>query len=179
MAAEENLDEPVERKGRGKLLFFVVLPLIFILLMGGGYLGAAYFMQLPPFEEPGPTPEEIAAQKVAEAQAQAELTREIFIKFPSNFTFNMTYNNRQHSAQVDLVLVVDGTENEKIAKKHLALLSSTALAILADESYNGLLLPTGRERLKLKLLDGLRNKMTEVAKAPIIEQVLYTDFVMQ
>lgn len=177
--AADNLDEPVERKRSGKILFLVVLPLLAILILGGGYTGAAYFLKLPPFEEPGPTPEEIAAQKVAEAAAQAELTRELFIRFPEHFTFNMTYNNRQHSAQVDMVLVVDGPDNEAIAKKHLALLSSTALSILSEESYNGLLLPTGRERLKLKLLDGLRNKMTEVAKAPIIEQVLYTDFVMQ
>ena len=40
-------------------------------------------------------------------------------------------------------------------------------------------MPSGRQRLKRELLDATRAKMTEVAKAPVINQILFTNFVLQ
>ena len=75
--------------------------------------------------------------------------------------------------------MVSGADNEKLTKKHLDLLSSTALQILSDQPYEELLQPTGREQLRLRLVDALRGRLTEVAKTPAIEQVLFSAFVLQ
>ena len=165
---------------RGKRLVRLVLVTILLLcILAGGYVGAAYFMKLPPFEPKGPTPEEIAAQQAAKKAAEAERTRDIYISFDQPFTFNLDFGGRAHTAQIEVVPVVAGPANEKLAEKHLALLNSTTLGVLSKQSYNGLLMPSGRERLKIELLDALRGKMSEVAGAPVIEQVLITGFVMQ
>ncbi len=166
------------RRGK-RLLRIVLITILLFCILVGGYVGAAYFMKLPPFEPKGPTPEEIAAQQAAKKAAEAERTRDIYISFDQPFTFNLDYGGRAHTAQIETVLVVSGPQNEKLAKKHLALLNSTTLGILSKQSYNGLLMPSGRERLKIELLDALRGKMSEVAGAPVIEQVLVTGFVMQ
>lgn len=178
-AKNTSADDEVAVPKRGHKLLLVILVFLGLVVLAGGYTGAAWFMQWPPFEPKAPSVEEIAAAKAAEAAREAERHRDLYVKFDAPFTFNLNYNKRPHSAQVDLVLVVSGSDNEALAKKHIDLLSSTALQVLSDQAYEELLQPTGREQLRLRLLDTLRGKMTEVAKAPVIEQVLYTDFVMQ
>ncbi|MCI6939245.1 MAG: flagellar basal body-associated FliL family protein, partial [Succinatimonas hippei] len=69
--------------------------------------------------------------------------------------------------------------NEALAKKHLVLLNSVVFDKLSAQTYESLLLPTGRNRLKRELLDAVRARMTEVAKAPVVEQILFTSFVLQ
>lgn len=178
-AKKQSVDDDVTVPKRGHKLLLMVLVFVGMILLAGGYTGAAWFLQWPPFEPQGPSVEEIAAAKAAEAEREAERNRDLYVKFNSPFTFNLSYNKRQHSAQVELVLVVSGAENEELAKKHLDLLSSTALQVLSAQSYQDLLQPTGREKLRLRLLDTLRGRMTEIAKNPVIEHVLFSDFVMQ
>jgi flagellar FliL protein len=172
-------DELAPPKRGKRLLRLVIVTILLFCLLAGGYMAAAYFVKLPPFEPKGPTPEEIAAQQAAKRAHEAERTRDIYISFDQPFTFNLSYAGRAHAAQLDAVLVVSGPDNEKLAKKHLALLNSTTLGVLSKQSYNTLLMPSGRERLKIELLDALRGKMSEVAGSPVVEQVLVTGFVMQ
>ncbi len=180
MAKKADSDDELSTPKRGKkLVVMIMLLLALMVLAGGGYMGAACFMKLPPFEPSGPTPEELAAQQAAAEAAEAAKTRDMYVKFDQPFTFNLSYRDRAHTAQVDVVLVVSGPDNEALAKKHRELLSSTILNKLSAENYAALLMPSGRERLKIELLDALRGKMSEVARAPVVEKVLFTAFVMQ
>ena len=180
-SAEKKSDEDGEIKvpRRSKKLLLILAVFLLMILGAGGYTGAAYYFNWPPFEVPEPSVEELAAQKAAQEAKEAEMNRELYVKFNAPFAFNLLYSGRPHSASADLVLVVSGTKNEELAKKHLDLLSSTALTVLSEQSYEELLSPSGRERLRMKLLDTLRSKMTEIAKTPVVDQVLYSDFVMQ
>lgn len=78
-----------------------------------------------------------------------------------------------------MVLVVQGEENEALAKKHLTLIDSVIFDKLSAQTYEGLLLPSGRQRLKRELLDAARAKMSEIAKAPVVDKILFTSFVLQ
>jgi len=174
--AGENLDDAPKKKSK---LFLIILILLVLILGAGGYFGAAYFLQLPPFEAPGPTPEEIAAQKAAEEKEKMLLQRDIYVPCEGTFTFNIKSDRRIHTGQVQVVLVVTGEENEAVAKKHMTLLNSVIFEKLSAQSYEALLLPSGRQRLKRELLDAVRAKMSELNKSPVIEQVLFTSFVLQ
>ncbi|MGN0894313.1 MAG: flagellar basal body-associated FliL family protein [Succinivibrio sp.] len=172
---DNELDQP---KGKGKLLLLVAV--ILLLLLGtGGYFGAAYFMNLPPFGPVGPTPEEIASKKAEEEKAAKLLQREIYVKCSQTFTYTIKSERRIHTGQIDVVLVVQGEENEALATKHLTLIESVIFDRLSAQTYEGLLLPSGRQMLKRTLLDATRAKMTEVAKAPVIDRILFTNFVLQ
>jgi len=61
----------------------------------------------------------------------------------------------------------------------MTLLNSVIFEKLSAQSYEALLLPSGRQRLKRELLDAVRAKMSELNKSPVIEQVLFTSFVLQ
>ncbi len=178
--AEKKKDDELDSPKRGKKLFILIVAALLLLILGvSGYFGAAYFLQLPPFEPPGPTAEEIAAQKAEEEKSQKLLQREIYVKCSEKFSFNIKSERRLHTGQVDVVLVVQGEENEALAKKHLTLIDSVIFDKLSAQTYEGLLLPSGRQRLKRELLDATRAKMSEIAKAPVVDKILFTSFVLQ
>ena len=102
-----------------------------------------------------------------------------YIPFEQTFTFTIKSERRLHTGQIQVVLSVIGEQNEELAKKHLPLLNSVVFDKLSSQTYESLLMPSGRQRLKRELLDATRAKMTEVAKAPVINQILFTNFVLQ
>ena len=122
----------------------------------------------------------MAAKLAQEEAEEAAKTKDMYVKFDKPFVFNMHSNTkRPHTGQVEIVLVVSGSDNESTAKSHLTLLNSLFFQTLSEQNYDELLKPSGRQRLKRVLLDLARAKMSEVAKAPLIEQVLFTSFVVQ
>lgn len=176
---EAGGDDP-ETPKKGKKLLIILLIVLVLVLGAGGYFGAAFFLNLWPFEVKGPTPEEIAAKMAQEEAEEAAKTKDMYVKFDKPFVFNMAGSSRRpHTGQIEIVLVVSGAENESAVKTHLTLLNSAFFQILAEQSYEELLKPSGRQRLKRVLLDLSRAKMSEVAKAPLVEQVLFTGFVIQ
>jgi|SRR5574344_493982 flagellar protein FliL len=178
--ADNNVDneEMGAPKKKGKLLFIVAV-LLLLILGTGGYFGAAYFMHLPPFSPPGPTPEEIAAQKASEEKERQLLQREIYVPFENTFTYTIKSDRRIHTGQVQVVLAVVGEENEALARKHLTLMNSVIFEKLSAQTYEALLMPSGRQRLKRELLDSVRAKMSEITKNPVVDQILFTSFVLQ
>lgn len=180
MADEKNVDDNIEATPGKKGKLFLILASVVLLILGVGiYVAIAYFMQLPPFEPLGPSAEEIAATKVKEEQEQKLLQKEIYIPFEQTFTFTIKSERRLHTGQIQVVLSVIGEQNEALARQHLPLLNSVVFEKLSAQSYESLLLPSGRQRLKRELLDATRAKMTEVAKAPVINHILFTGFVLQ
>lgn len=178
MAANEKDDNLEEAKPSKKKKFLMLILLVLLLLgisAGGLFVYEKFFND----KNEGPTPEEIAAKKAKEELEQRLLQKEIYVPLGAPFTYTVKGERRTHNGQLELVLVVIGEENEALAKKHLVLLNSVVFDKLSAQTYESLLLPTGRNRLKRELLDAVRARMTEVAKAPVVEQVLFTSFVLQ
>ena len=175
----KNDADDLEAPKKGGKLFLIIIGIVLLLVGSGGYLGAAYFMHLPPFEPSGPNPEEIAARKAAAEKEQRLMQRDIYVPFSQPFTFSIKSDRRSHAGQVEIVLVVVGDANDELARKHLTLISSVIFDRLSTQSYEVLLKPSGRQRLKRELLDAVRARMTEVTKNPVVEQILLTSFVLQ
>lgn len=180
MADDINEANTAPKKSKKKKIIILVLILLLLSLIGGGgYLGYAWMRQLPPFEPAGPTPEEIAAQKAAAEEArQAELT-ERFVTFDHAFTFNLSAGGKPHMMQMEVVLMVMGESNESLARAHLPLIGAVISEITAQQNYEALIAQTGRQRLKRVLLEAIRSRLSGVAHEPVVEQVLFTSFVIQ
>lgn len=164
-------------KSRKKLLLMIVFVVLFILGVGG-YGAYAYLQNLWPF----PAPEEESAVDIA-GQAGTGMSADFsdqYIRFETAFTFNLPgKTKRGHMVQVDPVLVVHGSANAALAQQHLPLISSTISEICSQQDFESLASPSGRQRFKRLLLDGIRTKLTGVVNQPLVEQVLFTNFVMQ
>ncbi|MGN0915979.1 MAG: flagellar basal body-associated protein FliL [Succinivibrio sp.] len=175
----EDKDEDLDEKApsfKKKLILLLVMVVVLAGISAGGFFAWDTFIN---DKTEGPTPEEIAAKRAEEEKALKLLQKEIYVPMGSTFTFSIKSERRIHTGQVDVTLVVIGDENFALAQKHLTLMNSVVFDRLSTQSYESLLMPSGRQRLKRELLDALRARMTEVAKAPIVDQVLFTSFVLQ
>ncbi|MCR5085711.1 MAG: flagellar basal body-associated FliL family protein [Succinivibrionaceae bacterium] len=176
-----EIDDPtaVPKKKRG-LLFYIVIGLILLILLAGGYLGAAFFLNLPPFAKEGPTLEEMAAMQAEEKEIATVVDEDFFVKFSNPFNFNLKDNqSHRHFAQIEVVLVVRGKENSDLAEKHKSLLESTVFEAMSSESFAILTRPFGRQGLKSKILSAVRYKMADVLNQPLVDRVLFTSFIIQ
>lgn len=177
---QDEIQENVSRKARRKLILCIAI-FVLLIMLAGAYGTFAYLQKMWPFESESGLAATQVAGKAAEKYdaAEADATDE-YVRFDSAFTFNlMGRNNRNHMVQVEVVLLVHGSKNAELAEQHLPLIGATISEICSQQQYESLASPTGRQRFKRLLLDGIRTKLTGVTNEPIVEQVLFINFVMQ
>lgn len=179
-ADDDDKDESVEpKKKKKRVLFFAIIFIIVLFLGSCGYLGFAYLKSWFPFEPSGPTPEEIAAELAKKEESLKSQITEEYITFDQGFTFNLLGGNGKHIMQLEVALLVIGNDNVELANLHKQLIASVISEIGGKQNFEDLVTQSGRQRLKRLLLEGIRAKLSSVAKQPVVEQVLFTNFVMQ
>lgn len=163
--AEEDVQAEAP-KGKGKLMIIIVIAAV--LLLGGG--GAAFFLM----GSGGGEDEPAAAQ---EAPVVAEPI--VYVILPQPFVFNVTGDKRDRMVQIKVQLMVRGAENESQARYHSPLIESTLISTFASATVEQLRSPNGRTDLRDKATDDIKMTLSKVVGSPVIERVLFTDFVMQ
>ncbi len=164
--AEELQNGEEAPKGKSKLLIIIIA--VVVLLAGGG--GAAFFLM-----GSDPAEEETAAQ----VQAQPAEAPIAYVNIAQPFVFNVTGDNRNRMVQIKVQLMVRGTENENLARYHSPLIESSLLSTFASATVEQLRSPTGRTELRDKATDDIKAALTKSVGQPVIEKVLFTDFVIQ
>lgn len=154
-------------KGKKKLLIIVIAAVV--LLLGGG---AAFFLMSGDEAE--------ATSEQAPAAQQALLTDPVaYVNIAQPFVFNVTGDKKDRLVQIKVQLMVRGSENESLARYHSPLVESSLLATFASATVEQLRSPTGRIELRDKATDDIKAALTKAVGQPVIEKVLFTDFVMQ
>ncbi|EKO5169474.1 TPA: flagellar basal body-associated protein FliL [Vibrio vulnificus] len=164
--AEELQSGEEAPKGKSKLLIIIIA--VVVLLVGGG--GAAFFLM-------GSDPaEEEAAAQVDTKPVEDPIA---YVNIAQPFVFNVTGDNRNRMVQIKVQLMVRGTENENLARYHSPLIESSLLSTFASATVEQLRSPTGRTELRDKATDDIKAALTKSVGQPVIEKVLFTDFVIQ
>ncbi len=167
--AEEQIDGEA-KKGKGRLI--IIIAVLVVLLAGGG---AAAFFMMGSSEEPqaaSQSTEPTGTQVVKEVPAS-------YVNIPQPFLFNVTGDKRDRLIQIKAQLMVRGIKNEGLARYHSPLIESTLLGTFASATVEQLRTPTGRIELRQKATSDIQATLTEVVGQPVIERVLFTDFVIQ
>ncbi|MDE1337846.1 flagellar basal body-associated protein FliL [Vibrio aestuarianus] len=165
MADEElQTDAP---KGKKKLLIIIIA--VVVLLLGGG--GAAFFLMGS--DDGATSSEEASTQVVLPVDPVA------YVNIPQPFVFNVTGDKRDRLVQIKVQLMVRGSENENLARYHSPLVESSLLATFASATVEQLRSATGRVELRDKATDDIKSALTKAVGKPVIEKVLFTDFVIQ
>jgi flagellar protein FliL len=163
--APDQVDAP---KGKSKLLI-IIIAVVVLAAVGGG---AAFFFM-------GSSPEEV---KVAEQATDAPKTVEdpiAYVSIPQPFVFNVVGDKRDRMVQIKVQLMVRGSDNENKARYHSPLIESSLLSTFASATVDQLRSPTGRIELRDKATDDIKAALTKAVGQPVVEKVLFTDFVMQ
>lgn len=165
--AEEQLQGADAPKGKSKLLIIIIA--VVVLLLGGG--AAAFFLMGS--DEPA------QAAQAEQTQAQTAAAPIAYVNIAQPFIFNVTGDRRDRLVQIKAQLMVRGSENEELARYHSPLIESSLLSTFASATVEQLRSPTGRVELRDRASDDIKAALNAAVGKPVIEKVLFTDFVIQ
>lgn len=151
-----------------KHLILLLLALIPVLLGGGA---AWYFLS------GDSSSADSASADIAKAAGKPEPA--YYVILPHPFIFNVMGDTQQRLVQVKVQLMVRGDDNDTLARQHIPLVESTLLQSFGAASVEQLRSPSGRLELRQQALQSVQSALVKVSGNPVVEQVLFTGFVMQ
>lgn len=164
--ADEQEPQPAP-KGKKKLLLIIIIAVV--VLLGAG--GAAFFLM---------GSSDSSSEQVVENEIKQDPQQQVsYVNVAQPFVFNVTGDTRDRMVQIKVQLMVRGSENDNLARYHSPLIESTLLSTFAAATVEQLRSPTGRIDLREKATDDIRAAMNKAVGKPVVEKVLFTDFVMQ
>ena len=175
--AEENAESQPENAGGGKkkLILLVVIGLLLVGLAVGGTLVALKFLG-------GDETAQSTADAEAEAAAAEEEARSLpAIYYPLKPTIIVNFNarGRQRFLQADVSLMVREDDVVAAIEEHSTMLQHGLLMLFGGQDYTELQTAEGKELLRQLALEEVQRLLEqEIGKAGV-EQVLFTNFVMQ
>ncbi len=102
-----------------------------------------------------------------------------YVNIAQPFIFNVTGQSRDRVVQIKVQLMVRGSENEELARHHSPLVESTLLSTFASMSVEQLRSANGRVELREQATSDIQVSLSKVVGRPVVEKVLFTDFVIQ
>ncbi len=176
MADEENADlsldgdEEGAAKGGKKKLIIIIAGVVLLLAVAAG---AYFFLMGGDPEAEGAASEEVSEEVVTESASAT------YVAMPRPFVFNVMDGKRDRLVQIKVQLLVRGTDNETLAKKHIPLLEGTLVRVFGAATVEQLRNPQGKEQIRAGSLTALNEATTKLEGKAIIESVLFTGFVLQ
>lgn len=175
MAEEQENELTLEEEsggGKSKLMIIIIAAVVVLLLVAGALF---FFMS---GDEPAAATETEAAEQEVEMPA-AQLGTAMYVTMPRPFTFNVPGTTRDRLVQIKVQLMVRGDNNHELAKRHIPLIEGTLLKAFSTANADDLATTAGKDAIKIKAAKDVQKAISEVTGAKIVEEVLFTGFVMQ
>lgn len=158
--------------GKKKLIIIIAAAVLLLGALGGG----AYF-----FFASGDGSEALAAQGRPAQLATPLVEPASYVNIPQPFLYTVSSSgsDRDRLVQIKVQLMVRGQSNENLARHHSPLIESTLLSTFSSATQEQLRSPQGRIELRDQATADIKATLAKVVGEPVIEQVLFTDFVIQ
>ena len=192
MAEEEQLEEgeesaeeaalaaAVSAAKKKKLILLGGLLVLILLLAGGGTWFALHLMngkKAEVVEQPAAT--EHTEKAAPEEKAGTAKKAAIYEALEPAFLANFLINGRQHYLQLSLTAMARDQEAIDGLRTHMPLIRNRVVMILSGEAFDNLQTDAGRLQLQQSLLAAIQEILQKETGKPGIEQVFFTNFVMQ
>ncbi|RDV25074.1 flagellar basal body-associated protein FliL [Alteromonas aestuariivivens] len=173
MAEQELQIEDSAKKGK---LIIIVAAVIVIASGIGGYLWLSG------------SSDSSATQQLADAKGTSRPTTStrggkagtaLYVAMPRPFVFNVPGTGRDRLVQIKVQLMVRGSDNEETAKSHIPLIEGTLLHVFSASNADDLVTEAGKIALREKALGEVQQVLKNIVGVEVVEQVLFTGFVMQ
>lgn len=120
----------------------------------------------------------ISTYTTANAQdAAKEGTQYVYLQ-PA-FTTNFGPAGRLRYIRTEIAVKVTSAEAAEKVTHHIPYLRSDLIFLLSAQESDAINTPQGREKLRRLALDQLRGRMTELEQEPFIEELYFSNFVVQ
>lgn len=172
MAADEeqqNGEKEEKSGGKSKLLLLIILGLVLIGLSVGGTLAALSFFK----EEPA------AVEGEAEEEAAPPPKPAIYYPLKPEYIVNIDARGRRRYLRLDITVLTRDDDVIAAIETHRASIDNTVNLIAGGQLFEEIQTAEGKEFLRIQLLQELQAVFEKEIGKPGIEQVLFTNFVMQ
>ena len=157
---------PANKKNKLKLIVIVAAVLLVVIALTVG--GTWFFLT-----KDRSVPEEAVASAVTVKQPA------LYESLMPPFVVNFHADGRTRYMQVSLALMARDPQQLAALKVHMPALRNQLVMLFSSQDFSELNAPLGLDMLKQKVTATVQElAMTEVG-APVVEQVLFTNFVMQ
>ncbi|SMF36528.1 flagellar FliL protein [Alteromonadaceae bacterium Bs31] len=177
MADEDETDsntedeQPTSGGSKKKLILLVVLALLIVATSVGGTLVALKFLGSPePVAEEALTEEDAAPPPPSPA---------IYYPLKPAIIVNFDVKGRQRYLQADLTLLTRENDVISAIELHMPKIRNGLNLLIGSQLYEEIQTAEGKELLRQQCLQELQNILQEEIGKPGLEQVLFTNFVMQ
>lgn len=169
VADDAPVEQPVEKKGKGKL--FIIIGLVVLLLAGAGG-GAWYFMQ-----------SSAKADKKDAKHAKAEPVKKgpaLYVALDPPFVVNFKAQSMVRFLQVSVQIMTRDVATQALIKENDPIIRNDLLTLFGELEYETISTVEGKEVLRKGALNAVRKIVKdEGGKADLVEAVYFTSFVMQ
>lgn len=172
--ADDN-ELTLKDKGSSKKKLIIIGAIALVLLAGGG--GAAWFLLGGSGGDSAPAETTDSAETPAKADTKNQPP--LYVGMPRPFVFNVSGQSRDRLVQIKVQLMVRGAANDGLAKQHIPLIEGTLLRVFSAATAEQLSTFEGKEKMRTDALEECQRVLKELTKESVVEQVLFTGFVMQ
>jgi flagellar FliL protein len=177
--AEENEEETtstVDTGSAGKKNLIIIIVIV-VVALGASIGGTLYALGF--FES---TDEEVVVSEGEEVTAAVEVdkpTPAIYFPIKPAFVVNFPSKGRQRYLQVDITVLTRDIAIFDAMQRHMPLIKNRLNMMMSGEIYEELQTDEGKELLRQKSLQALQEIMQAEVGTDGVEEVLFTNFVMQ
>ncbi|WP_054112604.1 flagellar basal body-associated FliL family protein [Marinagarivorans algicola] len=166
-------DAPVEEGsggGKKKLIFLIILAVVLVGLSVGGTIVALKVLS--------PPPEAVDSEAVEEAVEEVKAPA-IYYPIKPSVVVNYDHKGRQRYAQVDVTLLIRDPAIVSAIELHAPTIANALVLTIGGQNYEEVQTAEGKELLRQECLQEIQKILEEEVGSVGVEQVLFTNFVMQ
>jgi flagellar FliL protein len=176
MAEDNDLTMEDGPSGSKKMIIIIAAVILILLAVGGFFM----FSSSDDSEEPVTAETEVSnTQEQMSEPEPANTGTAMYVTMPRPFTFNVPGTTRDRLVQIKVQLMVRGDNDHELAKRHIPLIEGTLLKAFSTANADDLATVAGKDAVKTKAINDVQKAVYAVAGSKIIEDVLFTGFVMQ
>ncbi|WP_160106513.1 flagellar basal body-associated protein FliL [Pseudomonas izuensis] len=166
MAKSEAAVKDPATKGRFKLIILIVVAL---LLAIGVSVGATWYFMHSAQSKP------VAAAEIAPVGKQPA----IFESMAPAFVANFNQNGRQRYMQVSITMLARNQADLDALKVHMPVIRNNLVMLFSGQDFATLASPVGQEMLRQKATASVQEVAQKELGKVVVEQLLFTNFVLQ
>jgi flagellar FliL protein len=172
--AEQELNVPEGGKKKSKLMLIIIV--VAVLVLGGGGAGAYFFLFSGGDEA---VKAKTQSGSAPESEMENDSGKAIYVSMPRPFQFNAPGVTRERLVQIEVQLMVRGQTNEERAKRHIPMIEGTLITVFSASNADELVTEEGKADLRTRSSAQVRQVLNQLEGNPVVEEVLFTGFVMQ
>ncbi|ABZ76020.1 flagellar basal body-associated protein FliL [Shewanella halifaxensis HAW-EB4] len=165
-----ELEDSAEPKSKKKLILFGAIGAVLITV-----IAITAYLLLSSDDAAQVT----GADDVVAAESAPRTGEAFYAAMPRPFLFNLPDNGRTRLVEIKVQLMVRGSDDDTLIKKHIPLIEDALLTTFSGADIQKLSSPAGKDELRLLALRNVQNTLQPVTGRTVVEKILFTGFVMQ